>query len=457
MNQSSTHWPSHPQADKIRKSRRLYCWMTNSLAILVVITGLLSLSVREFRTVSQLEVGTYAGSAPETVERRVLDSIRAASSDKGLAETIKGVYATTGITPKVPIESIDFDKIRQKLRFAIAPGKNENSKSVLIEYTGSASRIERELVNQFTNRVRQEIDWSPLALPATGGPSANEMLAENRQATEQAMSAANKISAALSTVNPDLEAIQFGLLLPESLEKITRAELGWLELQIAQTYGGSSEEANLFRERFASQLTGASEKTTEASPFRLGSVEKNENGMTPRSLGEIRNVLSTLPVTRLTDELSRLERNLSVPMLDATQSPPPAPDARVFSLRRAMHEPIGLIANRGILVGSLLTAFCIGWVISLGINPRIFDPGFTEGNSLEDELHLPVVATLKPLGESKPIQQSLNEKFLRVSEFVLLLTVLLLVTLASTNSEIRQAILHNPLHAVTSVIWSFFN
>jgi hypothetical protein len=431
--------------------------MTNSLAILVLITGLLSLSVREFRTVSQLEVGTYFGAVPETVERRILDAIKAASSDIGLAETIKSVYETTGITPKVPLESIDFEKIRQKLRFAIAPGTNENSKSVLIEYTGSASRIERELVNQFTSRVRQEIDWSPLALPATGGPSASEMLAENRLAAEQAISAANKISAVITKINPDLEAIQFGLLLPESLEKITRTELAWLDRQIVQTYGDSSEEADIFRNRFASYLAEPSDATTEASPFRLGSVEKNEDGIAPRSLGEIRDVLSTLPVASLTGELSRLERNLSVPMLDATQGPQPAPDARVFSMRRAMHEPIGLIANRGILVGSLLTAFCIGWVISLGINPRIFDPGFTEGKSLEDELQLPVVATLKPLRESKPAPQTINEKFLRVSEFVLLLTVLLLVTLATTNSEIRQAILHNPLHAVTSVIWSFFN
>ena len=431
--------------------------MTNSLAILVVITGLLSLSVQEFRTVSQLEVGTFSAAPPDMVERRVLDSIRAASSDESLAETIKSVYETTGIKPKVPLESIDFDKIRQKLRFAIAPGTSENSKSVLIEYTGSASRIERELVNQFTSRVRQEIDWSPLALPATGGPANNEILAENRRTTEQALSAANKISVALNTINPDLEAIQFGILLPESLEKITRLELEWLEKQVAQTFGDSSEEAELFRNRFASQLVEPLEGSAETSNFRLGSVETNANHLSRRSLGEIRDILATLPVSSLTDKLSLLERNLTVPMLEATPSPSPAPDARVFSFRRAMHQPIGLIANRGILMGCLLTAFCIGWVISQGINPGIFDPGFTEKHSLEDELQLPVVAKLKPLSEGKPVRQSLNEKFLRVSEFVLLLTVLLLVTLATTNSEIRQAILQNPLHAVTSVIWSFFN
>ncbi len=434
--------------------------MTNSLAILVIITGLLSLFVREFRTVSQLEVGTFADAAPETVERRVFNSIRAASTDEGLADTIQVVHKTIGMAPKTPIESIDFDKIRQKLRFAIAPGKNENSKSVLIEYTGSASRIERELVNQFTERVRREIDWSPLELPAESVPATNEMLAENRQAAEQAMLSVNKISTALKTVNPELEAIQFGLLLPDSLEKITRAELEWLDKQIAQTYGQSSEEAALFRERFASLLTSPSAtlpEATQANPFMLGSVEKSATTESSKSLGEIREILTTLPIANLNDELSRLERNLSAPMLDLRKGPAPAPEARVFSIRRAMHEPIGLIANRGVLVGSLLTALGIGWVISLGISPRIFDPGFTEGKSLEQELHLTVVASVQPLSEATPSDQSLNEKLLRISEFVLLLTVLLLGTLAITNSEIRQAIFHNPLHAVTSVIWSFFN
>lgn len=457
MKSPSVWWPNHPKVERIRSHRRIYAWAANSLAILVVLTLLLSLTTREFRTFTKIELPVDPAADRGQLEPNILAAIKSASSDQNLANMIARMREEHQLNPQPPIEAIDFDLIRQKMRFAILPpdaDSKDSKATVLIEYVGAATKTERELVNAFARSVYQT------ALPGSSrsslvGNSAAEEVASAVQLSQQ-------IQRSLEQIADDLESHRFAMLSSREAENLKAIEIQHLDRQIAAKYGDDSDELAMFRQKYADYLPmdDAPLDGLGQGPFRLASTERRggtNDSSAPKSLGELHELITSLPLADLQQRLQRLQTADATPMIGGATGEP-VPTAARQALGHVRQEPVGLMSHRGVLVGLIVCALGIGWVLSSGISPQVIDQGFGQPEEIERELGLPVVAKVRPLrGDAGQGATWSPDVFLRFSENVVLVAVILLAILATTNPEIRYAIWQHPLHAITNILWSVFH
>ncbi|MBX3416792.1 MAG: hypothetical protein KF851_04250 [Pirellulaceae bacterium] len=435
--------------------------MANSLAIIVVLTLMVSLMTREFRTFTRLELSGDAQTSAGEIEARILDSIKTASSDQALAETISQIRKEHHLAPHPPIEAIDFDTIRRRLRFAILPPNQKGNRTVLIEYLGSATKTERELVNSFAERVsrlaaigtEQAEEQSSFLNLANQVPTINEL--------SSALHLSHQIHSTMQTVAEDLESHRFGMLNPDTRDSFKANEVFHLESQIAQRYGEESDELALFHREFADFFVERVESMGDSrrGPFRLTSAPRQpRDESAPRTLGELHEMLTSLPISELNQNLERLYATHASPILIGEAKTKPE-GLIVKNISNARQEPVGPMSSRGVMFGLVLCALGVGWVVSAGISPRSLDRGILKPEEVGEALGIPVVAEVRPLDQAQesPKKSWPADLCLRFSENIVLLTVVLLSILALTNPEIRQSILQHPLHAITNILWSVFH
>ncbi len=455
MKSPSAWWPSHPKVERIRSHRRIYAWAANSLAILVVLTLLLSLTTREFRTFAKIELPIDPAADRGQLEPNILAAIKSASSDHNLADMIARMREEHQLNPQPPVEAIDFDLIRQNMRFAILRPDASSKAAVLIEYVGAATKTERELVHAFARSVYQMALTGSSRSPLVRNSAAAEEVASLVQLSEQ-------IQRSLEQIANDLESHRFAMLNSREAENLKAAEIQHLDRQIAAKYGDDSDELAMFRQKYADYLPMGDESLDGLGQglFRLASTEQrggtnDSSGL--KSLGELHELITSLPLADLQQRLQGLHLADATPMLSGAAGEP-VPTASRQALGQVRQEPVGLMSHRGVLVGLMVCALGIGWVLSSGISPQVIDQGFGQPEEIERELGLPVVAKVRPLrGDAGQGATWSPDMFLRFSENVVLVAVILLAILAATNPEIRYAIWQHPLHAITNILWSVFH
>ncbi|MEZ6094904.1 MAG: hypothetical protein R3C03_11840 [Pirellulaceae bacterium] len=456
-------WNDHQVPKQIKRSRVIYSWLTNSLAILIILVCCVALWTREFRTWGEIRVAAAVNETNcETTRSILTGALKKATSNDALCETIRIASGFERGSPDAEnLKTLNYEILRERLRFAIQCEPHVPECLVQLELTGSGTIQERKVVQNLMEHVQEIVDFEL----RDHAEVASQLLKANRESQSSLSSAMSRVDDVRSMLNQIFDALeqhQIAMMSTPGREEQLVTELVWLDRELKSEFGTDSPEYAEFSIKFENMMPAApAMEANSSSPFQLSSTNIGNVPAKLTSLGELRGRIEQMPLDEIRKKIAEADRSLATPMIQdeaiaMLSIGETAPRMRVTEVKAAKHEPIGALSQRGVLLSILLAAFVVGWALSLNLNPTTFDEGFDQSHDLEKELQIPVVAKLTKSGEANQTKQSAStrQRIVGFSELVLFGTLLLFIGLFAINSEMREAIMTNPLHALSRVIWS---
>lgn len=431
--------PFHPALEKIRRFRLLYAVAVNAVAIVIAVAVLMSMRVREYRTLGQIDIAPPAGSGLplESANAILTDTVRESASDESLRQVLAAALdgkgtKQEGIASSYSVAQLDL--LRQAMAFSIVPLSDGAGIRVTVALSGSGSAAEKRLVQAFLARFADQ-----LARPSrdAGGLVAPEILSEDGfRAMRQ------RQDASLVQANQQLQAVNTQLV-----------SLAGEVLDLA----AAVDQAELENARTTAAVAGGQSVFRQAGFSGSGS----ENGPLHRS-ESLREKFAAIPLTEFSKTLAGIEKDWDAAFLslEACLHRPvvtgvPASPLRALSRSEMRQVPFGLQPPREWLLLAVACALALGCVLASGVDIRTHDAGLGSAEEIEKTLGVPVIGSLRAgIAQPANARRLWSLRILKLNELVVFTTLLTILVVSLSSQEVRQTLIENPLHAVARILWS---
>ncbi len=442
----SSQLPQHPAVERIRRFRFLYAIAVNTVAIVTVIAIVMSLRVREYRTLGYVDVTPLKDatvsldSAAATISRAIRETAQDDSLTRIVAEIARNHSRppAEGQSPETPPAwtAAELDGLRQRMSFAVTPDGVNGSLRLTVALSGKGRVQESELVETFLAAVSDTI-----TIRAT------------------------------TTVQPVVEVLartQLDSLKQRRAEMLVRANEQLHEVN--DRIAGIADQVLTLAESSAPTGEQLAEKrptgAIETNPFMQASFSPPPgagklNPAAEKITAEWRDRFTQIPVSQLSQTFAEIEKgwNETMQPLDEFVNTPPAvearPTLRTVSRSRTVQFPFGLTSQREWLLLSVAAALAIGCVLASGIDVNSHDPGLGSPEEIEKSLGVPVLGQIRgDSGSLNNVGRHWSMRILKLNELVVFTTLLAVLVMAVTSGEIRETLFQNPLHALARILWT---
>lgn len=481
--------------ESIWLKRKVYAFVVTSFALFSVLVLSWSVNVRAMRVdndmrfrlddTSELGVQRFKGA--------LLDAMRHATSDTHLVDRIAELRDQQ-VLDSPQLGRSDLDAIRSKIQVFTRVNEGESEANVKLSFYGNGSEGER----QFVRRLCEDV-LSYLRL-TDGVPKLDEAIADvashlkNHTASQDRFSSSlksmiNDVESRISTIDSRMRNVWQNNQPPvaETLEasnlRARQHELERLETQrddLQMTFNADAgalyrltQKIDGLRREIEQLQSGVTQfGTSNGARFQNASFIKNEHvksfgSVEAELLSELSRDIGSIQFSNLVSSFDKIDQhrrdNLRAPIefLDElsghlSMSTELEPSVSLVAPGRVRTSPVGGKPAGAQIVFLSFLAIAFGSIVVWHLNPKEQDRGFADPETMSKTLGVPVIDQF-PLKSPRELahQVSMPVRLVKICEGVALIMLVVVVISCLLSSEIRTAMLENPLEGLARIVWHF--
>lgn len=481
--------------ENIWLKRKVYAFVVTSFALFSVLILSWSINVRAVRVDNDMRfrLDDTSDTGVEQFKSVLLDAMQHATSDSHLVTRITELREQE-VLDSPHIGRADLDSIRSKIQVytKFKPGSSEAS--VKLSFYGNGSEGECRFVQRLSEDVLAFLRLTD-GIPNMDAAIADVSTHLKKHAVNQdrfsssLKSMVNDVETRIATIDSRMRNVWQNNQAPamETLAatnlRARRNELARLETQRDEMRLNFNADAGSLQ-RLNDQITNIRRdiEHLEASssglagarntPFHNASFAKNTHAgtVTPveaELLSDLSQDISSIQFSSLVASIDKIDQhrrqNLNAPIefLDElsgrlTMSPESDPAVSLLAPGTVGTRPVGGKPAGAQMVILTFLAMAFGSVVVWHLNPKEQDSGFADIEAMSKTLGVPVVDQfpLKSPRESAK-QMTMPVRLVKICESVALIMLLVVVVSCLLSSEVRTAMLENPLEGLSRIVWQF--
>ena len=481
--------------ENIWLKRKVYAFVVTSFALFSVLVLSWSVNVRTMRVDNDMRfrLDDTSEMGVQRFKGTLLDAMRHATSDSHLVDRIAELREQQ-VLDSPQLGRSDLDAIRSKIQVFTKVNEGDGEASVKLSFYGNGSEGERQFVRRLSEDVLSYLRLTD-GIPQLDGAIADvashlkDHAASQDRFSSSLKSMINDVENRISTIDSRMRNVWQSNQAPaaETLEasnlRSRQHELDRLETQRDELLLTFNADAGALQ-RLNQQIDGVrreieqlqSRVTTFGSSnrarFQNASFIKNEHvnsvgTVEVELLSELSRDIGSIQFSSLVSSFDKIDRhrrdNLRAPIefLDElsghlSMSTGMDPSVSLLAPGKVRTTPVGGKPAGAQIVFLTFLAIAFGSIVVWHLNPKEQDRGFADVETMSKTLGVPVVDQF-PLKSPRELahQISMPVRLVKICEGVALVMLFVVVISCLLNSEIRTAMLENPLEGLARIVWHF--